>query len=580
MIFAVRGIVGCRGVQVAVQSAGVLTVEEEVIMLRKCVLAVMVGIFVCLPLAAVKAELIHYPTEVTYYDSAKAYNGVNLFTPSGGVSYLVDMDGRLVHKWKSLGYSKILENGNLLTTGMLKGVAVIAEENWFGNYVWSKPDSFATMPASFSGKMVTWTGASMHHDMNRIWNKQLKAYTYLMNSSFQRTKQQAIDLGASVSTAYASGWYDDGMVEIDRTGQIVWMWTFADHLCQTNDSTLPHYTTDLSTLPGKLDISVQAFSGTTGAYFTAPTRDWTHTNSINYNPDNGYVTINSRAMNEFYVINHDATFVSTTDFSLNAAAAAGTAGDFIYRFGCPSNYNAGAHPAWGTNGNQQLWGAHNIQWIPTTFYPKGPTLPGASNFLIFDNHSTNSMPFANGSQLLEINPRVTGAPTNGAWPSGVAYVSPPSAGYVTGTPLGMCTAPPNSYNFSNQIVWKYQAQFGSQFSSPYISSVGRLPNGNTTGDAGAQGHFFEVTSTGQMVWEYANPISNGKAYKFQYDPGMSTFSVFRFHRYSAQQPGLSNRLIQYSDGSIQPIMKQAGVGFTLTGQVPCRSVPCAYVGAP
>ena len=56
--------------------------------------------------------------------------------------------------------------------------------------------------------------------------------------------------------------------------------------------------------------------------------------------------------------------------------------------------------------------------------------------------------------------------------------------------------------------------------------------------------------------------------------------MFRCYKYDVGHPALKNRVIQYSDGTIEPIQKFAGDGFTITGAVPCRNVPCAYTGAP
>jgi hypothetical protein len=58
---------------------------------------------------------------------------------------------------------------------------------------------------------------------------------------------------------------------------------------------------------------------------------------------------------------------------------------------------------------------------------------------------------------------------------------------------------------TNDIVWKYQEGVPSNFFSPRISNAERLPNGNTLINDGWFGRFFEVTSTGDVVWEYVNP---------------------------------------------------------------------------
>jgi hypothetical protein len=54
-----------------------------------------------------------------------------------------------------------------------------------------------------------------------------------------------------------------------------------------------------------------------------------------------------------------------------------------------------------------------------------------------------------------------------------------------------------------EIVWQYGSADGEDFFySPYISSVQRLPNGNTLINAGVGGHILEVTRNKQIVWEH------------------------------------------------------------------------------
>jgi hypothetical protein len=555
-------------------------------MLKKLLFVSMLGVFMGLPLAVVQAEIMHVPTEVTYYDPAKAFNGVTLFTPPGApgktYTYFIDMDGRLLHKMKSLGYSKFLENGRLLTAGNSAGgggegggSGVIAEENWGGAIVWSAPNTF-TWNAAYEGKMQPWSTAQQHHDFYKTWNNKLKAWTYMMVARPNRTAALATALGADPANAggYNGGWQDDSIIEINSAGQIVWMWAMADHTSNTYLPGSPGYVTDLALAPGKLDINVL----NAGGPVRGPKNDWIHVNSMNYNQELGLVVFNSRTVNEFWVVNHDKTFVSTTDFAANIAAAAGPDGDFMYRFGNPSNYNQGLAQALGTNGHQQIWGAHNIQWIPKTMYTGGPTLPGYPNFIIFDNHCNNKNPIIGGSELKEINPFVTGPAVNGVYPTATTYQNPPVAGYTPQSSQGAGNA---QFTLSNQTVWRFRSAWITGFASAHISGIQRLPNGNTMGIAGEHGHLFEVTPTGEMVWEYACPIvANGIPQKFQYNIGTSNLT-FRAHRYSVNMPGLNNRLVMYPDGTILPkVLGEKGVGFTLTGQVPCRSIPCNYVGTP
>jgi hypothetical protein len=60
-----------------------------------------------------------------------------------------------------------------------------------------------------------------------------------------------------------------------------------------------------------------------------------------------------------------------------------------------------------------------------------------------------------------------------------------------------------------RIVWEYTATDNDcpqwTFYSSFISSARRLPNGNTLIDEGMNGRLFQVTRTGEIVWEYVRP---------------------------------------------------------------------------
>lgn len=61
---------------------------------------------------------------------------------------------------------------------------------------------------------------------------------------------------------------------------------------------------------------------------------------------------------------------------------------------------------------------------------------------------------------------------------------------------------------TKEIVWKYQEERVSDFFSPRISNAQRLPNGNTLICEGIFGRAFEVTTDGELVWEFVNPYFN------------------------------------------------------------------------
>lgn len=54
----------------------------------------------------------------------------------------------------------------------------------------------------------------------------------------------------------------------------------------------------------------------------------------------------------------------------------------------------------------------------------------------------------------------------------------------------------------------YAAPNPSDFFSAIISGAHRLPNGNTFICSGFPGIIFEVTSAGETVWRYVNPVND------------------------------------------------------------------------
>jgi hypothetical protein len=79
------------------------------------------------------------------------------------------------------------------------------------------------------------------------------------------------------------------------------------------------------------------------------------------------------------------------------------------------------------------------------------------------------------------------------------------------------------------VVWEYNPEPPERFYSFFISGAQRLPNGNTIITQGAGGKIREVTSGGEIVWEYtyANDID-------------APHMLFRGNRYPADHPGLVN----------------------------------------
>jgi outer membrane protein assembly factor BamB len=90
---------------------------------------------------------------------------------------------------------------------------------------------------------------------------------------------------------------------------------------------------------------------------------------------------------------------------------------------------------------------------------------------------------------------------------------------------------------SKKIVWQYADRPPQNFFSPYMSSGQRLPNGNTLITEASFGRIFEVTSSGETVWEYRVPFF--ESYDERPDPVSVNLgeqnAIHRALRYSREQ---------------------------------------------
>lgn len=85
-------------------------------------------------------------------------------------------------------------------------------------------------------------------------------------------------------------------------------------------------------------------------------------------------------------------------------------------------------------------------------------------------------------------------------------------------------------------VWEYGAAPAWTLFSPHISGCQRLPNGNTLICEGIWGRLVEVTTAGDVVWEYVSP------YFGPHKSGGPGNWLFRALRYSYDSPELAGRV--------------------------------------
>jgi hypothetical protein len=585
-------------------------------MYKRLILVLLVVIAVALPLnSAIASDVYRTQTEMIQWDPDRAYNGYNAIY-TDGIAYLIDMEGQIVNTWNGVDTTidwsyYALENGrwrfnvkpSYAPMGVLSGSGArgrIEEYTWKGERVWYW-DVFDGTPQADPTYPYSDATFRQHHDYSDMWNKDLQTWTYLALIWIAKDATDAVNLGGDpqYSQSWGGGWSPCALVELlpdyeaGVGGDIVWYWTFADHMVTTDPgataatapwpdasgrtSMPPVVVADAAAMdayPHKLNVN-----GIHNAAFGGPRRDYQHCNSFDYDARTGHIAINAKACNEFFVIDHDGTFnPNATRDDWNSVGewarrgkddvAPGEAhGDFLYRFGMPANYStAKVWPTWYNEGDAEMYGAHDIQfidpyhwrepntgdtWADPASYGTQFALPGggqhpddpqnAGNFLMFDNGWLN--PRLRGSNVLEVNPYIYDR---------VAY-----------NDSGSVNAPPNyvdpaTLSRLDQVVWSHGNSI-YDFYSTNISGITRMPNGNTIVCSGAKGHLFEVTEDNEVVWEYVVPRADGDGGFCTYaddNPGSGcrTTLQFRSHRFSSSHPALRGK-----------DLRQQG---TLTGRIP------------
>ncbi len=457
------------------------------------------------------------PTELIHWDPQKAYPGYAFIrTRVSGVTgvYLIDMAGQVVNYWPEFTDAYLLEDGTMFGA---KGPSTFSQVDWEGKVLWEHAEARETYHP--------------HHDFLRIYNAELGDYTVLYIANVDLTHDKVIALGADPDAVdrYV-GTQMDAIVEVDRNGDVVWEYRFADHLVQDRNPEGANYVGEglsLADHPGRLDVNFGVFSS-----------DYLHLNAIDYNPESGHLAISSNRTHEIYIVDHDGTFVPG-DPGESLRLAAGEAGDFLYRFGNPAIYGQGEYPHYAKknwsleefSGHKQMGGTHDIQWIEDG-------LPGAGDLLLFNNGLT--VPRADGdsdpqSEILQINPYL------GA--DGVdkdRYVNPPEAGYTAVMPGSEESQDLVTRLFSRQIVWIYHTSDG--FNSHHGSATQRLPNGNTMAQLARVGRLLEIAPDGEVVWEYVNPVTNDGIVKMLItSEHENTFGGWSPLRYGVDFPGLAGK---------------------------------------
>jgi|GEM_PF-619914 len=445
-------------------------------------------------------------------DSSRAYPGYTLLAPKQYKStYLIDNQGQVVHTWSGSSYSPgqsayLLENGHLL-----RPAAVNSSSPASGAGGGGRVEEF-----DWDGNLV-WSmdyctdTYAQHHD---VWP--LPNGNVIMLVAEYKTTADAVAAGCDPAklTKLTGGYLlPDTVVEVQPNrvtgvgGTVVWQWKVWDHLVQNFDSSKDNYygVDGVANHPELIDINGSQVSVS-----------WNHMNSITYNPAFNQIMVSVHNNSEIWVIDHS----TTTDEAAGHTGGRGKGGDLLYRWGNPAQYDV-------PNATRAIYVSHCASWIP-------PGCPGAGDITFFHNGLGRGYSTAD-----EITPPVD---ANGNY------------SLTAGSAFG-----PTS------LTWTYVATPPTALYDDAISSVQRLPNGNTLIDSGTHGRIFEVTPAGETVWEYVNPVvaagplGRTDAIPEDKQPGEYQNQVFKALRYSPDYPGLAGR-----DLTPRGLLETSNFAFTVT----------------
>jgi hypothetical protein len=464
-----------------------------------------------------------------------AFAGYTLFAPlRDTATYLIDMEGRVVHQWASDGRPGnavlLTERGHLVRClredsevmgGGGQGGRIV-ELDWDGSVLWD-------WSLSDDRHMA-------HHDVARLAGGNL-----LVIAWEHHTREEALAVGRDSDQLTEAGFWPDVVLEVrpvyaegerPHGAEVVWEWRAWDHLIQDRDPDKPGHGV-LAENPGRIDINFDVAlrnsmtkadlvelrelneqmrklgyiggededtAGTSTGNVSNHARtktDWLHDNSVAYHPEHDLIVLSSPRLNEIFVIDHSTT---TEEARGSTGGRWGQGGDLLYRWGNPRTFGRG------TRDDQRLFFQHNPTWL-------SDAEDGSLRLLVFNNGLGRGGQYSTVEEL--------------------TLPFDPEQGFVTPAVGPFDPEGPD---------WSFK--LGGDYYAPFISGAQRLPNGNTLICAGVPGRLVEVTPDQRMVWDYMNPFGGEVPLPEQAQPGadMPPKAVFRATRIPEGDPRLAGRL--------------------------------------
>lgn len=411
--------------------------------------------------------------------------GYTLMAPLNSTNtYLIDQCGRLVHQWQSDHTSGaaayLCPNGDLLrllkmgNSPLLSGIGGgIERRSWDGELLWKY--------------VISDSNFAIHHDAVLMPNGNILA---LIAERIPKAEAQQ----AGRDTAYLQGdLLVDAVYEIqpvgDTGGIIVWKWRLMDHVVQDISPDRANYAS-LSSSPGKININ-----------FVDPIQgigmiDFSHANSIDYNPETDEILISARNFNEIWILDHSTT---TQEAATSTGGRHGKGGELIFRWGNPAMYGI-------ENAEKQLFGQHNARWI-TQYSPMN------GKIMVFNNGLGRQ-----GGQYATVNVLTPTMTKDGA------YVREEDGTYSPVAP---------DLTFGDGGTPSLQSVF--------MSGASFTNNGTLRITEALLGRISEYRLDNMLLWSYVNPVVASGPLEQGANPAGNI--VFRSELYSPNYPAFAGKTL-------------------------------------
>ena len=392
---------------------------------------------------------------------------------------LTDYKGAEVHRWESDldggGHTAyLLDGGRLLRMGVrdrsvVRGQPVVAVDvvQILG------PDSTVLweMSAPELGSLT------FHHDLTPLPNGNILLLTYEPLSA-DEARAIGWDPGESETV------WSDGMIEIkpdlnDGSHEVLWEWSFKDHLIQDRVADSPNYGV-VKDHPERIDPHYPRSYAPMNVVRQ-------HLNSVDYNSGLDQIVVSSFIYNEIWIIDHSTT---TAEAASSAGGRGGKGGDLLFRYGNPEAYDMGSES------DRVFLKQHDANWIDLE-------APGEGNLIVHNNNTV-------------IRPGMLRRGGPGASRGGLQRQQD-LKGVSNVQELRLPVNPDGTYAredgrpFTAERVWHWE---NPGYFAPFQGGARRLSNGNTLISNTVRRQVLEVRRDKEIVAEYKGSAPTYKSFKY------------------------------------------------------------------